>query len=78
MIVVIHGNDDTKKRVISSNCLHLRLELDSTYNGFQRAQRSRSEAGGGFCIETILCPRHMYLVVSEPAELDSMHNYTTR
>jgi len=26
-----------KKRVISGNCLHLRLELDSTNNGFQRA-----------------------------------------
>jgi hypothetical protein len=35
-----------KKRVISGNSLHLRLELDSTNNGFQRAQRSRSEAGG--------------------------------
>ena len=67
-----------KKRVSSGNCLHLRLEIDSTNNGFQRAQRSGSEAGGGFCIETILCPRHMYLVVSEPAKLDSMHNHTTR
>jgi hypothetical protein len=28
-----------KKRVSSGNCLHLRLELDSTNNGFQRAQR---------------------------------------
>jgi len=28
-----------KKRVSSGNCLHLRLELDSTNNGFERAQR---------------------------------------
>jgi hypothetical protein len=38
-----------KKRVSSGNCLHLRLELDSTNNGFQRAQRlpspGRSELG---------------------------------
>ncbi len=34
-----------KKRVSSGNCLHLRLELDSTNYGFQRAQRCPRVAG---------------------------------
>ncbi len=33
-------------------------------------QRSRSEAGRGFQGEAILCPRLLYLVVSEPLQAD--------